>query len=42
MRAEMVEHVMLSEAKHPAGIAGRFLTALGMTASNVFRSLRSE
>jgi hypothetical protein len=38
MRAETVEHVMLSEAKHLAAIAGSFLAALGMTASGVFRS----
>jgi hypothetical protein len=38
MRAERVEHVMLSEAKHLAGTAGGFLAALGMTAPDVFRS----
>jgi hypothetical protein len=34
----MVEHVMLSEAKHLLGIAGSFLAALGMTPPDVFRS----
>jgi hypothetical protein len=37
-RAENVGDVMLSDAKHVAAFAGRFLAALGMTTFNVFRS----
>lgn len=37
MRAEMVEHVLPSEAMHPAR-RQRFFASLGMTASNISHS----